>query len=207
MKFFKKVGSAINSRAFAYTSFVLSVCAAVFLSSATWTYGWIADLYPLWDKFVPTLLGIICACAAVNLIYLLICAFAGDKKDSLKGIKAIKVIHTIFALLGIVTFIYTFVLVFGLDSGISADAFSKGLNAISDKLLYLSLAAGFGLAPVFCSSKKALAALVYGVLICAVIISMTMITNIADKSSQKKTVLFRLNSLLRMRQAAQISAK
>ena len=39
MKFFKKVGSAINPRAFAYTSFVLSVCAAVFLSSATWTYG------------------------------------------------------------------------------------------------------------------------------------------------------------------------
>lgn len=83
IKFFKKVGSAINSRAFAYTSFVLSVCAAVFLSSATWTYGWIADLYPLGDKFVPTLLGVICACAAVNLIYLLICAFAGDKKDSL----------------------------------------------------------------------------------------------------------------------------
>ena len=71
MKFFKKVGSAIHSRAFTYTSFVLSVCAAVFLSSATWTYGWIADLYPLGDKFVPTLLGIICACAAVNLIYLL----------------------------------------------------------------------------------------------------------------------------------------
>ena len=126
MKFFKKVGSAINPRAFAYTSFVLSVCAAVFLSSATWTYGWIADLYPLVDKFVPTLLDVICACAAVNLIYLLICAFAGDKKDSLKGIKAINVIHTIFALLGIVTFIYTFVLVFGLDSGISADAFQKG---------------------------------------------------------------------------------
>ena len=83
IKFFKKVGSSINSRAFAYTSFVLSVCAAVFLSSATWTYGWIADLYPLGDKFVPTLLGVICACAAVNLIYLLICAFAGDKKDSL----------------------------------------------------------------------------------------------------------------------------
>ena len=62
---------------------MLSVCAAVFLSSATWTYGWIADLYPLGDKFVPTLLGVICACAAVNLIYLLICAFAGDKKDSL----------------------------------------------------------------------------------------------------------------------------
>lgn len=61
---------------------MLSVCAAVFLSSATWTYGWIADLYPSGDKFVPTLLGVICACAAVNLIYLLICAFAGDKKTA-----------------------------------------------------------------------------------------------------------------------------
>ena len=66
MKFFKKVGSAIHSRAFAYTIFVLSVCATVFLSSATWTYGWIADLYPLGDEFVPTLLGIICACAALT---------------------------------------------------------------------------------------------------------------------------------------------
>ncbi len=156
MNFFKKVGSAIHSRVFAYTSFVLSVCAAVFLSSATWTYGWIANLYPLGDKFVPTLLGIICACAAVNLIYLLICAFAGDKKGSLKGIKAANVIYTIFALLGIVTFIYTFVLVFGLDSGISADAFSKGLSAISDKILYLSLAAGFASLPSFAAAAKKL---------------------------------------------------
>lgn len=61
---------------------MLSVCAAVFLSSATWTYGWIADLYPLGDKFVPTLLGVICACAAFNLIHLLIRAFARDKKTA-----------------------------------------------------------------------------------------------------------------------------
>ncbi len=188
MKFFKQLGSAIHSRAFAYMSFVLSVCAALFLSSATWTYGWIADLYPLGDKFVPTLFGIICACAAVNLIYLLICAFAGDKKDSLRGIKAVNVIHAVFALLGVAAFIYTFVLIFGLDNGISAAAFSKGLNATSDKLICLALAAGFGLAPVFCDSgKKALAALVSGVLICAVIISMTMIANIADNSSQKSS--------------------
>ena len=44
MKLFKKVGNTINSRAFTYISFVLSVCAAVFLRSATWTYGWIAEL-------------------------------------------------------------------------------------------------------------------------------------------------------------------
>ena len=44
IKFFKKVGNTINSRAFTYISFVLSVCAAVFLRSATWTYGWIAEL-------------------------------------------------------------------------------------------------------------------------------------------------------------------
>lgn len=43
MKLFKKVGNTINSRAFTYISFVLSVCAAVFLRSATWTYGWIAE--------------------------------------------------------------------------------------------------------------------------------------------------------------------
>lgn len=44
MKLFKKVGNTINSRTFTYISFVLSVCAAVFLRSATWTYGWIAEL-------------------------------------------------------------------------------------------------------------------------------------------------------------------
>lgn len=44
MKLFKKVGNTINSRVFTYISFVLSVCAAVFLRSATWTYGWIAEL-------------------------------------------------------------------------------------------------------------------------------------------------------------------
>ena len=100
MKFFKKVGNTINSRAFTYISFVLSVCAAVFLRSATWTYGWIAELYPLGEKFVPTLFGIICACIAVNIIYLLISAFSGDKKDSLSGIKTVNAIHAIFAVLG-----------------------------------------------------------------------------------------------------------
>lgn len=63
MKFFKKVGSAIHSRAFAYTSFVLSVCAAVFLSSATWTYGvdidWeypaSVDDWKVYDSFIQKL--------------------------------------------------------------------------------------------------------------------------------------------------------
>lgn len=186
MKFFKKVGNTINSRVFTYISFVLSVCAAVFLRSATWTYGWIAELYPLGEKFVPTLFVIICACIAVNIIYLLISAFSGDKKDSLSGIKTVNVIHAIFAVLGTVAFFYTAALLFELDHGISSAAFAKGVGAISDKLIFLALAAGFGLVPVFCGSgKKALAAVISSVLICAVIISMTMFTGVREASSQK----------------------
>ena len=87
MKFLKKLSNAIHARAASYVYFVLSVCAFVFLRSAVWTYGWIAELYPLGDKFVPTLLGIIALCIAVTLIYLIISAFSDDGKEKCKGME------------------------------------------------------------------------------------------------------------------------
>ena len=107
MKFSQKLSNAIHARAASYVYFVLSVCAFVFLRSAVWTYGWIAELYPLGDKFVPTLLGIIALCIAVTLIYLIISAFSDDGKEKCKGIIFLNIIHTVFSLLGIITFLYT----------------------------------------------------------------------------------------------------
>ncbi len=65
MSFIKKVSKFLHARGMAYLFFIFSVCSFIFLHSATWAYSWIAALYPLGDKFVPTLLGIISICIGV----------------------------------------------------------------------------------------------------------------------------------------------
>lgn len=150
----KKVSNVLHSRPCSYLYFIFSVCAYIFLNGASWAYGWIAEIYPLGDNFIPVLFGIISACIAITFAYLLFTAFAEKKKKDIKGLIFINIIHTIFALLGIITFIYTFVLVFGLDSGISADKFINGLKSISSDLIYLTLALGIGLPLIFCESRK-----------------------------------------------------
>lgn len=178
MRFIEKLSAFLHSRGTAYLFFIFSVCSFVFLHSATWAYGWIADLYPLGDKFVPTMLGIITVCIAVTLIYLLFSAFTGKNKDKIKGKTAINIIHTVFSLLSVVTFLYTFVLVFGLDSGFRLSGFANGFSAMSADLVYLCLALGIGLVLVFCESKKKTAqALVSGAVISAMILSVFCIAN------------------------------
>jgi len=71
MKLVKKISDALHSRTGAYIFFLLSVFAFIQLKGATWAYEWIAELYPLGTNFVPTMLGIIAATAAVHFIYLL----------------------------------------------------------------------------------------------------------------------------------------
>lgn len=154
MKFSQKLSNAIHARAASYVYFVLSVCAFVFLRSAVWTYGWIAELYPLGDKFVPTLLGIIALCIAVTLIYLIISAFSDNGKEKCKGIIFLNIIHTVFSLLGIITFLYTSVLLFSMDSGITSAGFAKGFDALAPNLVYIALSFGLGLMFVFCSNTK-----------------------------------------------------
>ena len=90
MKFLKGLGNALFSRAGTYTFFILSVFALIFLRSATWTYGWIAELYPLGSNFIPTVTGISIACIVVIFAYLLLLAFSAGKKVS--GMTAFKVI-------------------------------------------------------------------------------------------------------------------
>lgn len=189
MKFIKKISDAFHSRAGAYIFFLLSVFAFINLKGATWAYGWIAELYPLGDKFVPTLLGVIAVTAAVHFIYLFFSAFKGEKKKDVKGITALNILHTVFAVIAVAVFIYTAVLVFSLDSGFTADKISNGFKAIISNLIYPALAGGMGLMLVFCSSsKKAVQALISGAVVSAVVIGCTAMPNIQSGNYDNKNL-------------------
>lgn len=189
MKFIKKISDAFHSRAGAYIFFLLSVFAFINLKGATWAYGWIAELYPLGDKFVPTLLGVIAVTAAVHFIYLFFSAFKGEKKKDVKGITALNILHTVFAVIAVAVFIYTAVLVFSLDSGFTADKISNGFKAIISNLIFPALAGGMGLMLVFCSSsKKAVQALISGAVVSAVVIGCTAMPNIQSGNSDSKNL-------------------
>lgn len=184
MKTLKKVGHTLQTRGSAYVFFVLSVCALFFLKSAEWTYGWIAALYPLGSHFVPMLSGIIGVCIAVIFLYLVISAFAGTRKPNMKGIRVIRIIYAVCAVLGVIAFVYTAVLVFGLDSGISSAGVSCGLQALSEYLLYIGLALGLGLVFVFCEDmKKAFQALLSVLIVCCLVLSMTYFGTVANTAS------------------------
>lgn len=140
MKFIKKISDAFHSRAGAYIFFLLSVFAFINLKGATWAYGWIAELYPLGTKFVPAMLGIIAVTAVIHFIYLLFAAIKGEKKNEVKGITVLNILHTVFAVIAVAVFIYTAVLVFSLDSGFTADKISNGFKAIVPNLIFPALA-------------------------------------------------------------------
>lgn len=185
MKALKKISGILHSRACTYLFFMFSVSAYIFLRSADWTYSWIAELYPLGDNFIPAMFGIIYACIAVNFGYLLFSAFAGKKKEEIKGITFINILHTIFSVIGIVLFIYTLVLVFSLDSGFSSTNFVKGFSAITPLLIYFSLSAGIGLVLSFCTEKKTtIKAVISCVLICAITVSVTCLGKASDGGAE-----------------------
>ena len=73
----KSIGKAFHSRIGAYIFFALAASTYTFLHSASWAYGWIADIYPLGENFVPTLFGIIIACFIVTAGFLLALAAVG----------------------------------------------------------------------------------------------------------------------------------
>jgi len=176
MKLVKKISDALHSRTGAYIFFLLSVFAFIQLKGATWAYEWIAELYPLGTNFVPTMLGIIAATAAVHFIYLLFSAVKGDKKREIKGIKILNILHTLFAVIAIITFLYTAILIFGLDGGFAADKMQNGFSAMMPNLIFPALAGGMGLMLVFCQNGKSAArALICGITVSAVIISCTII--------------------------------
>ena len=172
MKFFKGLGKALHSPAGAYIFFALSAFAFAFLYSADWAWGWIAELYPLGENFVPAALGLCAVSGAVSLAYLIFLAFKGCKGKALHI--AVRIIHTVFELLSLVLFIYTFVLLFGLDKGITAEGFAQGFSSLAPNMAVLGFALLCPLPFLFCETgKKAGRAVVAVTVIAGLMLSMT----------------------------------
>lgn len=153
MKGLKHFANAMHSCVGSYIWFVLSTVAFLSLKSATWAYTWIAELYPLGENFVPTVLCVIGVCMAVTLAYFLMRVFTNGKPP-MKHKRVFDIVHTVFAVLSAVLFLYTAVLLFGLDSGLSAENFLRGISALAPYLVYLSLAVTLPLVLLFCGSVK-----------------------------------------------------
>lgn len=174
MKFFQNIKNAFCSKTGAYVFFSFSVLALVFLSSATWTYGWIAELYPLGENFIPTVCIISGIAIAVSFAYLLLKIFSKGRKIS--GMAFFNILYIIFAVLGAVVFFYSLVLIFGLDSGVHLENIATGITACADKNVYLALALSLPIALLACgSSKNAIKSLIAGGLIVAIILTPGMI--------------------------------
>lgn len=171
MKFFKKLFGALQSKTGAYVFYAFACTAFMFLMSATWTYGWIAQLYPLGDKFVPTVLSIAAGIAVLLFVYIFALSCMGEKKTG-KGFTALRVLETVLGVLSVVLFVYTAVLLFSLDSGISSEKFLKGFEAIIPKLPFLGMALLLPMTLLFSkTAKKATQVLVATVVVAALVIT------------------------------------
>lgn len=199
MKVLNKISNIFHSKGSSYILAVLSVCAFLFLQGAEWAYGWIAELYPLGDKFVPVLLGVILVCIIVHFGFLVVKAL-NDDKDS-KHLKFMKIPHTVFAVITIIAFFYTAALVFSLDTGFTAAHFIKGFDAIRADLVYLALAAGAGLVFVFSTGKKkTVQALISCIVVFSIIVSGVCCSNMtagSDGSEQFVPVELQSENLLK----------
>jgi len=161
MKFLKRFEASFHSRTGAYIFYALTAAAFFFLLSAAEWASWIAELYPLGERFVPTLLAAIGGCAVVNLGFLL----AAKKLNR----HALRTIHSIFCVLAGILFGYTLVLNFGLDAGLRWDRVQNGITYLLPNLPYLSLALGLPFAFVLYPALKKTARLILAVLISAAI--------------------------------------
>lgn len=172
MKAIHKISTRLHSRGSSYLFFILSLFSFLGFQSADWAYGWIATGYPLGENFIPTFLSVAGVTAGVHLIYLFLSAYYGTERDGKKGAKALRIVHTVFAVLAVILFVYTFILLLGLDSGFTTEKLNQALTAIGSKLVYLALGAGFALVLVFCGGKKrAVQSFVSGIVICALLCS------------------------------------
>lgn len=171
MKGFKRVWGALHSRVGTYVFLVLAAMAFAFLRSATWAYSWIAELYPLGENFVPTVLIVIGVCMAAMAAYLLLRAFT-QGRAAIKGMIVWDILQTVFSVLSLVLFLYTVVLVFGLDTGFSGDNITRGFQAIQGQLPFLCLSLALPLVFVFCSTpQKAAKGLIAGAVVTALAVT------------------------------------
>jgi len=156
MKLFKRVGAAFHTRWGAAAFYALAAAALAFFYSAKWAYGWIAELYPLGGAFVPVLFCILGLCAAATLAFLL------------QGHRTLRAAHTVACVLSGILFVYTAVLLFGLDKGFGLEALRQGWASLLPNLPYLAAAIAIPLPfAVFQTPKKAaLAALSLLLILC-----------------------------------------
>lgn len=180
MMFFKNAEKKLNSLSASYIFSLLSAFACAFLYSADWAYGWIAELYPLGDNFITLMFAIIIVSWAAGIIYLVLKSVTADRSGICSN-KALRIAHIVFEIISAVTFIYTFVLVFGLDSGISSANLLRGLQSVQPQIPYIGLAAALPLIVTFCEKgKKAVKAVTAAVLVAVLIIVPLKISNNAS---------------------------
>lgn len=186
MKVLKKLTESISSRFGAYIFFALSAAAITFFYSSDWAYGWITELYPLGSGFITLLFTLAGICAAISLIMLLIHVFSGKKANG-KFLKCFRVIYIPFAILSIILFIYTFILLFGIDKGFTAGGFSQGFESLIPNIAYLGVALAAALAiAVVHTPKRAVKTLIACVLIAALIICPAVFSNTGINSSDSQ---------------------
>ncbi len=186
MKVLKKLTESISSRFAAYIFFALSAAAITFFYSSDWAYGWITELYPLGSGFITLLFTLAGICAAISFIMLLIHVFAGKKANG-KFLKCFMVIYIPFAILSIILFIYTFILLFGIDKGFTAGGFSQGFESLIPNIPYLGVALAAALAiAVVHTPKRAAKTLIACVLIAALIICPAVFSNTGINSSDSQ---------------------
>jgi len=178
--FLKKSEKKLNSLSASYVFSLLSAFACAFLYSAQWAYGWIAELYPLGENFVTLMFALIVLSWAAGILYLIL-KKVSDGKSKVCSNKALRVLHIVFEIISLLTFVYTFILLFGLDSGISAENLLRGFQSVLPQLPYIGLAAALPLIVIFCEKGKRTAkAVIAAVLIPVLIIVPLKISNTAN---------------------------
>ena len=174
MKFFRRIGDAFHTKIGAYVFFALSAGAFVFLRSAEWAYGWIANLYPLGEKFVPTVFCIIGFCVALTFLFFVL-------PEKIKGSRAARITHTVSCVLTGVLFVYTAVLLFGLDKGFDLPSMKGGVKSLIPELPLLCAAIGlsfvFLLRPALKKTARVVTAVVVSI---AVLMPIVLIQILPD---------------------------
>lgn len=195
MKALKRIVKPLLSRTAAYVFFIFAASAFIFFKNAAWTYKWIAELYPLGENFVPAVSAALAGCMAIEIIYLIAAAFTCDKKRS-KGFAVFSVIYIIAAVFSVISFIYTFVLLFGLDSGFSSENILRGIQALISDIPLWGFAAALPVALVFCEKSRNVFKICVTVILIAALAAAPLLLNTYKLSGQegKKLPQVMLNS-------------
>lgn len=165
MQFFSRIGKAIRSKRGSYLAFALAASAFFLFRSLTWAYGWMAALYT--NYFVPGFLAAAGVCAMVLLGMLPAFALWEKAREN----RAAKIVHTVFAVLAAILFVYAFVAVLSLDHGFDWRLMHRGLEALLPQLPPLGFSLALGLLLALCAAgKKTVRAAAACLLICALVL-------------------------------------